>query len=175
MGSPAVVDAPRKKAISWDDVFTACQNIAASQEEHIDVVIGIHGGGTIPAAMVARCLKYNPNQLSWPRMATLRAQSMTGLTRRRAEFDIPAALDAYVEEYKAKAQGPINILVVDEIYDTGATMVDLRQRLKHRWLDDAKITYAALITKQANTPNFHALFSQPDVWWVFPWEDPDLD
>lgn len=139
-----------KKFISWDNVEEAVYNIA-SRFNNIDYVVGINRGGLVPGVMISQLLEA-PHI---PITISLRDQNCI-------EFS---------ESYERLHPHEKNVLVVDDINDSGATFSE--------YLDSIPLTSqinvftTAIIEKHASTHTCDfawATVENDDTWYVFPWE-----
>lgn len=111
---------------SWDDIFIRCQEIAAEyREKKIDYIFGVTTGGIIPAFVIACLMKKD--------------YLYSNLRPSKEKMNI---------------RGVPDILIIDDILDTGKTK--------------------KIVTKMFNKSckiHFEILFrAKKGTWCVFPWE-----
>ncbi|NGX39437.1 MAG: Xanthine phosphoribosyltransferase [Chlamydiae bacterium] len=139
---------------SWDEVHDIvgeiCQKIDPNQ---IDVLFGVSVGGLVPTALFSVELE-NKN------VATISARSYVGREQKSLKV-------AYGPE-KGSIRGK-NVLLIDDIVDTGATIRMIKKLLLTEY--GAKAVKVASLYVKENSPEY------PDFWgeeindWVeFPWE-----
>lgn len=116
---------------SWDDIFIRCQEIAAEyREKKIDYIFGVTTGGIIPAFVIASLMKKD-------------------------------YLYSNIRPSKEKTNihGTPNILIIDDIEDTGKT----KKVITGMFVKGCKIHFEALFkAKKGN-------------WALFPWENLSQD
>ena len=136
-----------------------------------DYVVGITRGGLVPANLISQYIGC--------RMETLKVSLRDGT---ECESNLWMAEDAFGHEmYKPK-----NILIVDDINDTGATLNYIREdwmsgclpkdkRWKEVWGNNVRV--ACLYDNESSKSKLDVTYSavtinkaDKDVWIVFPWE-----
>ena len=160
---------------TWQDV--ECQTQEILRQIHIDAwrpdyVVGLTRGGLVPANLISQYLGC--------RMETLKVSLRDSDSE--SESNLWMAEDAFGHEmYKPK-----NILVVDDINDTGATLNYIREdwmsgclpknkRWKEVWGNNVRV--ACLYDNESSKSKLDVTYSavtinkaDKDVWIVFPWE-----
>lgn len=146
----------------WARIDAACEAIAQGVVDaglEIDMVIGISRGGLIPATIIA-------HQLGVQRVGSFQIGSYeSGLQGAIQDLEDRNHLMASVERAD-------NILIVEDIVDTGKSMKYLRDRFE---LFQAKIAFASLVVKghkapQNTWPDIYDTLLESDAWVHFPWE-----
>lgn len=143
---------------TWRDIHVAAQNVAIklqSVKEEFDTVLGIARGGAIPAAILAY-------ELGIPNISTIQITSYEGTERSRSHFCIDSKYVLTNLSVHSK-----NVLVVDDLSDSGQTFLDLNEQLN---MLGVNYKTAALYIKP-NTeyvPDFY--YQEVNDWVVFPWE-----
>jgi hypoxanthine phosphoribosyltransferase len=159
---------------TWQDVESQTQEIL--RQVHLDAwrpdyVVGLTRGGLVPANLISQYIGC--------RMETLKV-SLRDDTE--CESNLWMAEDAFGHEmYKPK-----NILIVDDINDTGATLNYIREdwmsscfpkdkRWKEVWGNNVRV--ACLYDNESSKSKLDVAYSavtinkaDKDVWIVFPWE-----
>jgi len=138
--------------LSWEDVQRACAIIIEKLEDDNytpKTILAIGKGGIIPAALIHQ---------RWP----------------KADFEV-----CMVTSYKGRQQHQVHIghkiddldddstLVIDDIYDTGATYAALTKEIP-----DAR--FFTVVAKGSPQVGFGRIVPQ-DSWVVFPWEPESED
>lgn len=173
-----------KKHLSWNKIRTQCYEIIRSSQNEKwrpDLVVGIVRGGAIPATFIS-------HYLSVP-METLKISL-------RDSQEIEVNLDLISQACGCAKEGKVvvnkqkrNILVIDDINDSGATLNTLKETWekksstyfnlnKEDWNNiwSKNVKFATLVS------NVHSTFKvdyfgfeinklQKNVWIVFPWEE----
>ncbi len=160
---------------SWHDVEHHTQEIL--RQIHADAwrpdyVVGLTRGGLVPANLISQYLGC--------RMETLKVSLRDGA---ECDSNLWMAEDAYGHNM---AQ-PKNILIVDDINDTGATLNYIREdwpsgcfpdnpRWKNVWGSNVRV--AVLVDNESSKSEITVTYSavdinkaEQDVWIVFPWEE----
>jgi len=155
---------------TWQDVEQQTQEIL--RQIHLDAwrpdyVVGLTRGGLIPANLISQYLGC--------RMETLKVSLRDGAEQ---ESNLWMAEDAYNGK---------NILIVDDINDTGATLNWIREdwpsgcfpkdkSWKQVWSNNVRV--ACLYDNESSRSKLDVAYSavainkaDKDVWIVFPWED----
>jgi xanthine phosphoribosyltransferase len=175
----------KKTQVSWNDVKNHVQEILRQLHQdqwRPDYVVGITRGGLIPANMISQ-------YLGCP-METLKVQLRDG---GNAESNLWMAEEAfgYVPDDNSSVRSSDayrkNILIVDDINDSGATLNWIQQDWKSGCLpnDPAwdtvwghNVRVAVLYDNEVSNNCMDVTYSAVDInksvddtWIVFPWED----
>ena len=160
---------------TWQDIESQTQEILhqifIKDSWRPDYVVGITRGGLVPANLISQYIGC--------RMETLKVSLRDGT---ECESNLWMAEDAFGHEmYKPK-----NILIVDDINDTGATLNYIREdwmsscfpkdkRWKEVWGNNVRV--ACLYDNESSKSKLDVAYSavtinkaDKDVWIVFPWE-----
>jgi xanthine phosphoribosyltransferase len=160
--------------LTWQDVEHHTQEIL--RQIHADAwrpdyVVGLTRGGLVPANLISQYLGC--------RMETLKV-SLRDDTE--CESNLWMAEDAFGHEMEQ----PKNILIVDDINDTGATLNYIREDWPSgcfpdnpRWTDiwGSNVRIAVLVDNESSKNEIPVSYSAVDInkaeqdsWIVFPWE-----
>jgi len=160
---------------TWQDVEHHTQEIL--RQIHLDAwrpdyVVGLTRGGLVPANLISQYLGC--------RMETLKVSLRDGT---ECESNLWMAEDAFGHEMDQ----PKNILIVDDINDTGATLNYIREdwpsgcfpdnpRWKKVWGSNVRV--AVLVDNESSKSEIPISYSAVDInkaeqdsWIVFPWEE----
>ena len=180
----------KKHYYSWQDVENACVNIALQMYKDAwrpDYIVGITRGGNIPATILSNMLDIRCEALK----VSLRDDSMG------PESNLWMAEDAFgyipLEEQETcrwDNKKRKNILIVDDINDTGATFNWIKQDWTsgcfpgedNAWNtvwngDIANVRFATITDNSASEFDdvrytAHEINkAEEDVWLVYPWEN----
>jgi uncharacterized protein len=166
----------KKIYYSWQDVERQTQEILRQLQRDAwrpDYVVGLTRGGLVPANLISQYLEC--------RMETLKVSLRDSDSE--SESNLWMAEDAFGHEM----ENPKNILIVDDINDTGATLNYIREdwpsgcfpknkRWKEVWGNNVRV--AVLVDNEASKSKLNVSYSavdlnkaEEDCWIVFPWED----
>lgn len=175
----------KKTYITWPDMLCQTQDIIRQIHQDRwcpDYVVGITRGGLVPANLISQYLNVP--------MHTLKVSLRHG---EDCESNLWMAEDAFGYKHDNEEQGfsdvskRKNILIIDDINDSGATINWIRQDwqngcLPHNpnwgqiWGDNVRI--AVLVDNQSSECDLPVAYSAMEVnklenpqWIVFPWED----
>ena len=161
--------------LTWRDVEHHTQEILrqiCSDSWRPDYVVGLTRGGLVPANPISQYLGC--------RMETLKV-SLRDHTE--CESNLWMAEDAFGHEMEQ----PKNILIVDDINDTGATLNYIREDWPSgcfpdnpRWTEvwGSNVRVAVLVDNESSKSGIPVSYSAVDInkaeqdsWIVFPWEE----
>ena len=168
---------------TWQDVECQTQEILrqimTTDAWRPDYVIGLTRGGLVPANLISQYLGC--------RMETLKVSLRDG---GECESNCWMAEDAFgypAHDPMASDNGRKNILIVDDINDSGATLTWIKQdwqasclpkdpRWKQVWGNNVRVAVLCDNESSASelTVNYSAVDlnkAEEDCWIVFPWED----
>jgi xanthine phosphoribosyltransferase len=139
-----------EKYVSWDEIQGICRFLAARihrEAPNLTKILTITRGGLIPAGIIAR-------ELGIRHIDTIGIGSYDGMVR--GELKI---LKDCSEEYSR------DVLVIDDLADTGATLKLLRERLVNPRV-------ATLFVKPAGRDSVDWFVEEvaQDTWVRFPWD-----
>ena len=179
----------KKHYYNWQDVENACLNITLQMYKDAwrpDYIVGITRGGNVPATILSNMLNVRGEALK------VSLRDATG----ESESNCWMASDAfgYVDEEEranTKSRWDIgkrkNILIVDDINDTGATFNWIKQDWQASCFPDEgswktvwhnNVRFATITDNLSSDFNGHVDYSvhevnkaEQDVWLVYPWEN----
>jgi hypoxanthine phosphoribosyltransferase len=167
----------KKLYYNWTNVQGAVLNIARDLQKdnwRPDYIVGLTRGGLVPAVMLSQYLEVPMHALK----VSLRDDGDT-------ESNTWMAEDAYGYNGEVGQAAAKNILVVDDINDSGATIAWIKQdwrasclpndaRWDHVW--GQNVRFAVLTNNQASDEivdycAWEVNKGEEDCWLVFPWEE----
>ncbi len=144
--------------LDWDAVEACVKHICDVIEELEDIkvstVVGINKGGVIPAMLLAKRLDVDFNVM---------------------HID-PAWTCFFDDKFSYQLRDGVgewrNVLLVDDICDSGRTMKSIIEQLQKEGYHTNTLNTCALIykSKSIHTPNLYAIKTEEDSWYQFPWE-----
>jgi uncharacterized protein len=168
---------------TWQDVENQTQEILRQLHNDSwrpDYVVGLTRGGLVPANLISQYLECPMETLK----VSLRDDNS------QPESNLWMAEDAYGHEVydpMCSGDGRKNILIVDDINDSGATLNWIQQdwqsscfpndqeRWQQVWGNNVRV--AVLVDNEASASKLNISYSavdlnkaEHDVWIVFPWE-----
>lgn len=172
----------KKIYYSWSDVEGQCQDIIRQltlDQWQPDYVVGLTRGGLVPANLISQYLEVPMETLK----VSLRDDTAPPEHNSRMAED---AHGGYFDPANPKRFMRRNILIVDDINDTGATLNWIRQdwpslmpNIDSYWdqIWNENVRFATLVHnkasefKQIDHYSVGIDKSVEDSWIVFPWED----
>lgn len=162
----------KKFYLKWADVEHQVAYIAAQLYQsnwRPDYIVGIHSGGSIPAVMLAKMLNIKSYSLD------VRLRDGNG----NCESNCWMSEDAFGYETQK------NILIVDDINDTGKTIEWIKQDWKklcmpnnpkwdHVWGQNVKVAVLVNNLSSNTIVDYHSMEinkAEENSWIVFPWEE----
>jgi uncharacterized protein len=166
----------KKIYYTWQDV--ECQTQEILRQLHVDAwrpdyVVGLTRGGLVPANLISQYLGC--------RMETLKVSLRDSDSE--SESNLWMAEDAFGHDMEQ----PKNILIVDDINDTGATLNWIKEDWPSgcfsndpRWSEvwSSNVRVAVLVDNESSDAKIPISYSavdlnkaEEDCWIVFPWED----
>ncbi|ADV65360.1 phosphoribosyltransferase [Desulfurococcus mucosus] len=152
---------PRVKThlVTWDEVVDWSRNLARLVREsgfRPDLVVAVSRGGFVPARLVC-------DFLGVENLASIQSQHWTEAAKagERAILKYPYRLDA----------SGLNVLVVDDIVDTGETLRLARDYVRDNWgpreVKTAALQWISPVAKYR--PDYYYLEVKEWVWFQYPW------
>ena len=164
----------KKHYYSWSDIETMCTSIVHqmyADNWRPDYIIGLTRGGNVPATIISN-------------MTGIRCEALKVSLRddtSENESNLWMAEDAFGHNKE-----PMNILIIDDINDTGATFNWIMQDWRsgclpsdNRWdaVWNNNVRFATLTDNLASEFTEHCAYTcheinkaEEDVWLVYPWE-----
>ena len=161
---------------TWSDVEHHTQEILrqiCSDSWRPDYVVGLTRGGLVPANLISQYLGC--------RMETLK------VSLRDSDSESESNLWMAEDAFGHNMEHPKNILIVDDINDTGATLNYIREDWPSgcfpdnpRWTEvwGSNVRVAVLVDNESSKSEIPVSYSAVDInkaeqdsWIVFPWEE----
>ena len=145
-------DTQDKEYLSWNDIDQSIEGILKELPiKKFDTILGLARGGMIPATILAYQTEcHNLQQLG------VRTRDVDNI------------------QYYGSPQLVGNVLIVDDINDSGLTFSSVKEYIQYHFDHDEikTITYASLVRRSSTTFNedITGLVADNDSWYVFPWD-----
>ena len=144
-----------KEYLHWSKIDEAIWTLTdyVQKDYHVDIIVGIARGGLIPAVRMSHIMDD----------ILMRVMDVKFYTDIEKHTETPEITVPLTEPVKGK-----NVLIVDDVADTGKTLKVVREDLVAK---DAKEVRIAVIAKKPQSivdPDYYIF--QTDQWIVFPWE-----
>lgn len=163
----------KKMILRWDDIDSDCENLARKillGDWRPDYIVGITRGGLVPATILSHLLKVP--------MYTLKVTLRDGVEE---DCDHNCWMPEDAMGYEKE---PLNILIVDDINDSGATIAWIKKdwpssclpaddRWNSCWSNNVRFASLVDNLSSSETVTYTAMEinkAEDDVWIVFPWE-----
>ena len=146
-----------KTYITWKTVIEDINDLA-ERTKHVDVILQIGRGGCIPGTLLA----YRNNIKT---VFTLTVQSYNDSNKQQLINPLQIPEELFCDRYANS-----NILVVDDISDSGTTLEYVREIFKRYKI---RAQYCSLYIKPETTfvPDYYCRSYDNDTWLEFPWDD----
>jgi hypoxanthine phosphoribosyltransferase len=142
--------------LTWDDVQTAAEKTADKIKEDgftPDIIIAISRGGFDPARILS-------DQLDIRNLVSFQIISYNGLNEKMDEPQVLYPLNAVIEGLK--------VLVVDDVSDTGHSLIAAKKYIKENGAAEVKIATLHHKPWSIFEPDYYA--KVVEKWILYPWE-----
>ncbi len=143
------------KVLSWDDIVSTVSQVVEkirSSEYEVEVVIGILRGGIIPATLIADMLGIEDLGVM-----DIKFYQAPNVRRERPYLKQPLTLPVHGK----------NVLIVDDVSDTGLTLQVALDIVGHYAPRSVKSATLYIKPWTRLVPDYYAELT--DKWLVFPW------
>lgn len=143
------------RVLSWDDVTSAASRVAGKVKDtgyDVDVIVGILRGGIIPAMLIADILGVDNIGVM-----DIKFYQAPDVRRDRPYLKQPLVLPVH----------GMNVLVVDDVSDTGLTLQVALDIVSHHAPKSVKTATLYIKPWTRLVPDYYAELT--DKWLVFPW------
>lgn len=149
--------------IGWNEIAFYCDEFADSQirsNTKYDTIVGIGRGGLVPAVIVSHSLGVPLVPVMWQ--------------KRDGNTQYEQVLREYVKGLSSDIEN--RILIVDDINDTGVTMLEVGNSLKNflQVYEKPAIVKTFTVYQKPSTKHPSDFFMEElddDEWAIFPWEN----
>jgi len=139
-----------------DEIYSYLAKLAIkikSSKEKYDVIVGVARGGLIPARILGDFLLIKDIRILYARYYSKPYETV----------ERPEIYSESIGDVSNK-----NILVVDDVADTGDTLIEIRKYLISK--NAKKVDIAVIYIKPWNKAEVKYFSKETDAWIVFPWE-----
>ena len=144
------------EAVSWDEIYTMLVNLADKIKKDRfkpDVIVGVSRGGWPPARVLSDLLEN-------PELANVKVEFYVGVNETKKEPVITQPISVPVKNKK--------VLVVDDVADTGRSLLLVRQHLLENGAKEVKVATIYYKPWSKIIPDYYE--RETNCWIVFPWE-----
>lgn len=141
---------------SWDQIYEMLLNVADKIRRDRfkpDIIVGVSRGGWLPARIMSDLLEN-------PEIANVKAEHYMGIGETKGETVVTQPISVQV---KGKT-----ILVMDDVVDTGHSLIKVRTHLLEKGAKDVKI--ATIYYKPWSIIFPHYYEKETKQWVIFPWD-----
>jgi hypoxanthine phosphoribosyltransferase len=181
----------KKIYYTWQDVENQTQEILRQLQRDAwmpDYVVGLTRGGLVPANLISQYLEV-PMECLKVSLRDDNAQPESNLWMPEDAFgyQLTESVEMPGTQVTVYGRSPKNILIVDDINDSGATLNWIKQDWEssclpgHHWWNQVwgnNVRVAVLVDNEASASELNVSYSAVDLnkaeensWIVFPWED----
>ena len=142
--------------LSWSKVDEAIHAICETikKEYDFDVIVGVSRGGLVPSVRMSHILEDK-------KLILMGAKCYKGIGEREERATITLSIKK--EDVFGK-----KVLVVDDVADSGVTLVAVKEHIEKFSPKELKIAVLASKPMSAVKPDYSVFYT--DKWIVFPWE-----
>jgi len=178
----------KKKYYSWQDVERACTNIALQMYKdnwRPDYIVGITRGGNVPATILSNMLGVRCEALKVSLRDSGAGETNCWMSEDAFGYNYEEETGITGARWDTKLRK--NILIVDDINDTGATFNWIKEDWMSTCLPNETSAWNSIWTKNVRfatitenlSSDFHDVSyyfdevnkAEEDVWLVYPWEN----
>ena len=146
--------------LTWQDIDELISDLESqikTSKKKYDWIIGINRGGLIPSVLLSHRLGITHGVHT--------VQSYAGTEKRELKSDLYISMIGLIKPHH-------NILVVDDISDSGDSLAAAVKSIRKKDSDAINIDMATLHykPKSITKPNYFAQQIGDDVWIEYPWE-----
>jgi hypoxanthine phosphoribosyltransferase len=141
--------------LSWDNIQALTEALAKKIEASgfkPDVIVAVSRGGFDPARILC-------DQLSIRRLASVQLEAYDGMVK-RPEPIVVLPVNADLRGKK--------VLLVDDVSDSGASLVKAREHLMEKSAAEVKVATLHIKPWSKYVPDYYS--ERVDSWVVYPWE-----
>ncbi len=144
-----------KEYLHWSKIDEAIWTLVdyVRKDYHVDIIVGIARGGLIPAVRMSHIMDD----------ILMRVMDVKFYTDIEKHTETPEITVPLTEPIKGK-----NVLIVDDVADTGKTLKVVREDLVAKGAKEVRIAVIAKKPQSIVDPDYYIF--QTGQWIVFPWE-----
>jgi len=151
----------RKEFLSWDEIEALVDQLITKLPRDYDAILAITRGGMVPACLVSE-------KLDIRNVMVAAVMFYTGIGETR---ETPIFLQFPADPLLAGKR----ILIVDDVWDSGATAVSVRKRVldAEGYPEVAVIHYKPTKSRFPIAPDYYVVST--DAWIVYPWDREEFE
>lgn len=159
--STQVANHVRKEFLSWDEIEALVDQLIAKLPRDYDAILAITRGGMVPACLISE-------KLDIRNVMVAAVMFYTGIGETR---DAPIFLQFPADPLLAGKR----ILIVDDVWDSGATAVSVRKRVldAEGYPEVAVIHYKPAKSRFPIAPDYYVVST--NAWIVYPWDREEFE
>ncbi len=154
--APSLEDELEFEIPSWNQIYSLLLKLAERIRKsgfEPDIIVGVSRGGWIPARIIS-------DMLENPKLANVTAEFYVGVAETKHEPTITQPVSLPVKDK--------NVLVVDDLADTGESLKLVNSHLKKQGASEIKIATIYYKPWSVIAPNYYE--KETRCWIVFPWD-----
>jgi hypoxanthine phosphoribosyltransferase len=142
---------------NWNDICRLCKDLAKkikASRYRVDVIVAVARGGWVPARILADLLEikelYSVKTEHWGMVATITGEA-------KITQPLNVSLDGK------------NVLIVDDVADTGETIKVVKEHVKNLMAKETRIAVIDYKKTSKFIPDYYAAEMEGWKWIVYPW------
>ncbi len=141
---------------SWNQIYKLLLNLSSTIQKNgfkPDIIVGVSRGGWPPARVMSDLLEN-------PKLANVAAEFYVGVAETKSKPVITQPVSVSVKGKK--------VLVVDDVADTGESLILVRSHLEEQGATEVKIATIYYKPWSVIVPDYYE--KETSSWIIFPWE-----
>ncbi|MBI2440652.1 MAG: hypothetical protein HYV35_04695 [Lentisphaerae bacterium] len=159
--------------ISWREIEACVAKVARAVRAarfQPDCVVAVLQGGLVPARLLA---DFFGAINIYPLRAKAYARLREGGSATPRQEGVRQLARVQIEPFRYSLNHK-NVLLVDDVHDSGQTLQEIVRRLKRRKPRTLKTATLYYKRGRGGPPDFYARAAAANIWLVFPWEKNEM-